>query len=260
MALELELAGRRAVVTGASAGIGAGIARRLAAEGVHLYLAARSKDRLEALARELHDAHGVEVAPLALDLGSSEAQMELAAAASDADILVNNAGAIPSGTLQEIDEATWRSAWDLKLFAAINLSRALYAQMSERGRGVILNVIGTAADKPAAGYIAGATANAALVGFTRALGGDSPRHGIRVIGLSPGPVATERLRDLLGQMAARQLGDAGRFAEVLGPLPFDRMASVEEVADLAAFLISERSAYTSGTVVTIDGGLLHRDG
>ncbi len=259
MSLELALAGRRALVTGASAGIGAGIARRLAAEGVHLYLAARSKERLKALATELHGAHGVEVTPLALDLGRSYAQQELAAAAAAADILVNNAGAIPSGTLEQVDEATWRTAWDLKVFATVNLSRALYSSMRERGRGVILNVIGTAADKPSAGYIAGSTANAALVAFTRALGGDSPRDGIRVVGLSPGPVATERLRELLGQMAAKQLGDASRFAEVLGPLPFDRMASVDEVADLAAFLISDRSAYISGTIVTLDGGLLNRD-
>ena len=85
------------------------------------------------------------------------------------------------------------------------------------------------------------------------------RDGIRVVGLSPGPVATERLRELLGQMATRQHGDASRFAEMLGPLPFDRLASVDEVADLAVFLISDRSAYTSGTIVTLDGGLLNRN-
>ena len=264
MALDLDLAGRRAVITGASAGIGAAIARRLAAEGMHLWLAARSGDRLRELAAELAaelgGEHGIEATPLALDLSSSEAQGELAAAAAEADVLVNNAGAIPAGTLEQVDEATWRASWDLKLFGAINLSRLLYPRMRERGRGVILNITGTAADRPAATYIAGASANAALAAFTRALGGDSPRDGIRVLGLSPGPVATERIRDLLGQRAATELGDAGRFAEVLGPLPFDRMASVEEVADLAAFLISDRSAYTSGTIVTLDGGLMHRDG
>ncbi len=260
MSLELDLAGRRAVVTGASAGIGAAIARRLAAEGVHLYLAARNKGRLEALASELQRAEGVEVTILALDLCRGDAQRELAAATAAADILVNNAGAIPRGTLEEIDEATWRTAWDLKVFAAINLSRSLYPHMRERGRGVILNVIGTSSDKPAASYIAGSTANAALAAFTRALGGDSPRDGIRVVGLNPGPVSTERARGLLRQMAAEELGDASRFAEVIGPLPFGRMASVDEVSDLAAFLLSERSAYTSGTIVTLDGGLLHRDG
>ena len=259
MSLELNLAGRRALITGASAGIGAGIARRLAAEGVHLIVAARRKELLEALAAELRDAHGVEVTPVALDLSRSEAQQELAEAAAAADILVNNAGAIPSGTLEQVDEAAWRAAWDLKVFATINLSRALYPHMRECGRGVILNVIGIAADKPAAGYIAGSSANAALVAFTQSLGGESPCDGIRVVGISPGPVATERLSSLLGEQAAEQLGDASRFAEVLGPLPFDRMASVDEVADLAAFLISDCSAYTSGTVVTLDGGLLYRD-
>ena len=95
MSLELDLAGRLALVTGASSGIGAAIARRLAAEGVHLVLAARRKARLEQLAAELHGAHGVEVTPLALDLGHSDAQQELASASASADILVNNAGAIP---------------------------------------------------------------------------------------------------------------------------------------------------------------------
>jgi NAD(P)-dependent dehydrogenase (short-subunit alcohol dehydrogenase family) len=260
MSLDLKLTGCRAVVTGASAGIGAAVARRLASEGVHLYLAARSKGSLEALATELQRAHAVEVTPLALDLKRSDAQLELASAGAGADILVNNAGAIPRGTLEEIDEAAWRSAWDLKVFASINLSRALYPHMRERGRGVILNVIGTSSDKPAASYIAGSMANAALAAFTRALGGDSPRDGIRVVGLSPGPVATERARELLGQMADEEFGDASRFAETLGPLPFGRMATVDEVADLAALLVSQCSAYISGTIVTLDGGLLHRDG
>jgi short-subunit dehydrogenase len=104
MSLELKLTGCRAVVTGASAGIGAAIARRLAAEGVHLHLAARSKGPLEALAAELQRAHAIEVTPLALDLSRSDAQLELASASAGVDILVNNAGSIPRGTLEEIDD------------------------------------------------------------------------------------------------------------------------------------------------------------
>ncbi|QRP49126.1 short-chain dehydrogenase/reductase [Amycolatopsis sp. FDAARGOS 1241] len=245
--MDLNLVGKRALVTGASKGIGAAIAEVLAGEGCHLHLAARSEDALQDLAKKLRDAHGVEVTVHAVDLRVPEDLERLAAATADAGILVNNAGDIPAGTLHQVDRDRWRHAWDLKVYAYVDLSRLFFARLGERGSGVIVNVIGAAGERPTAGYIAGGAGNAALMAFTKALGGDGPRRGVRVVGVNPGPVATERITAM---RAANADVDASFAA-----LPSGRVAEAREVADLVAFLASPRAAYISGTIVTIDGGI-----
>jgi len=180
---------------------------------------------------------------------------ELAAAAGDLDILVNNAGAIPGGDLLTVDEDTWRRSWDLKVFGYINLCRAVYRTMQAKHRGVIVNVLGNAGERLTAAYIAGSTANAGLMAFTRALGGASHKDGIRVLGVSPGPVATDRLTSLYKQMAATKLGDEKRYKELFSGMGFGRPAEPEEIAYTVAFAASERSSYTTGVYITIDGGL-----
>jgi len=256
--MDLDLAGKRALVTGASQGIGAAIARRLAEEGCSLYLTARSAENLASLAAELRAAHHVDAQEIVLDLGAPDSIATLAARCADADILVNNAGAIPAGRLQEIDEETWRRVWEVKLFGYINLTRAMFGPMAARGGGVIVNICGASGQRPKANYICGAMANTALMAFSEALGGDSMMQGIRVVALNPGPVATDRLIDLTKVSAAEKLGDPERWRELWRSLPEGRAASVEEVADMTAFLASPRSSYTSGTVVTVDGGYCNR--
>lgn len=258
MALELGLEGRKAVVTGASEGIGRAVAQRLGAEGCTLYLSARNEARLAELQKEIQAVHGVAVAIFPLDLSVSANQTRLAEASRDADILINAAGAIPKGRIDEIDEAQWRAVWDLKVFSYINLCRHFYAFMKARGSGVIVNIIGNGGEKPVSDYIAGSTGNAALMAFTRALGGDSPKDGIRVVGLNPGPVATEKLVSMMKKAARDQLGDEARYQEFLGPFGFGRAATPEEIADTTAFLASDRSSYTTGTIVTVDGGMINK--
>ncbi|WP_405491091.1 short-chain dehydrogenase/reductase [Nocardia sp. NBC_00511] len=245
--MDLGLTGRTALITGASAGIGAEIARVLAEEGCEVHLAARSKDRLEELAEQLRAEYGVRAHAHAVDLRSAEELAGLSEAVGAPDILVNNAGDVPAGTLDVVDEDLWRHAWELKVFGYINLTRLTYARMRERGHGVIVNVIGQAGERPTADYIAGGTGNAALMAFTRALGGRSWRDGIRVVGINPGPVATARITAMIEA--------SDRFREMAGDMPFGRPAHPREIADMAAFLASDRSAYTTGTVVTIDGGV-----
>lgn len=244
--MELGLKGKRALVTGASKGIGKACADALAAEGCQVLVTSRSI------------APGADAK--ALDLSQRGAAEELAAWAGDLDILVNNAGAIPGGDLARVDEETWRRAWDLKVFGYINLTRAVYAAMKKRGRGVIVNILGNAGEKLNAAYIAGSTANAGLMAFTRALGGVSHVDGVRVVGINPGPVATDRLLSLYKQMAQTKLGDAARYQELFKDMSFGRPASAEEIANAVAFFASERSAYTSGCILTIDGGLAARSG
>jgi NAD(P)-dependent dehydrogenase (short-subunit alcohol dehydrogenase family) len=241
--MDLGLKGRRALVTGASKGIGRACVEMLKKEGCIVLGASRSISG--------PDTRAIDIAKP----GSAEA---LAAWAGEIDILVNNAGAIPGGDLLKVDEATWRGAWDLKLFGYINLSRAVYAGMKQRRRGVIVNVIGAAGEKMNAAYIAGSAANASLMAFTKALGGASHADGIRVVGINPGPVETDRLVSLHKQMAQTKLGDPERYRELFKDMSFGRPATPEEIANAVAFLASDRSAYTTGTILTIDGGSSNR--
>jgi 3-oxoacyl-[acyl-carrier protein] reductase len=256
--MDLNLTGRKALVTGASKGIGRATARLLAAEGCDLVLVARTAADLAAARDAIRAQHNVAVTVVPLDLASGGAAGALAADFPDIDILVNNAGAIPGGSVAEIDESRWRQAWDLKVFGYVNLTRAYLALMQARRRGVIVNVIGSGGEKLDAAYIAGAAGNASLMAFTRALGGASPDAGVRVVGINPGPVATDRLVTLLRKRAQDRLGDASRWQELVKPMPFGRAAHPEEIAAMVAFVASDLSAYTSGTIITIDGGAAHR--
>ena len=242
--MDLKLKGKRALVTGASKGIGRACVEMLADEGCTVLGVSRS----------------IATGPnnKAADLSVRGMAEEVAAWAGDLDILVNNAGAIPGGDLLKVDEDTWRKAWDLKVFGYINLTRAVYAGMKKRGRGAIVNVIGAAGEKMNASYITGSVGNAGLMAFTRALGGASHADGIRVVGINPGPVATDRLISLHKQMAQTKLGDASRYEELFKDMSFGRPATSEEIANAVAFFASDRSAYTSGAILTIDGGQSNR--
>lgn len=252
--MDLHLRGKRVLITGASKGIGAAAAAVFAAEGCHLSLAARDKAALDSLAASLRAAHSVEVAVHPTDLRKPDDLAKLAASAGDIDVLVNNAGDIPGGTLDVVDEARWRQAWELKVFGFINLTRLVYAQMKTRGHGVIINDIGAAGEKFDSNYICGSAGNAALMAFTRALGGKSLKDNIRVVGINPGPVGTERYVNRMRAAAQAQLGDADRYRELETSLPLKRPAHACEIADMMAFLASDRSGYTSGVICTIDGG------
>jgi len=252
--MDLKLSGRTALITGASKGIGLGVAQSLAAEGCHLHLASRNAADLDAARAKIVAAHKVNVTSHALDLGVSENARKLGQACRDADILVNNAGAIPQGTLTGLDEKVWRDSWDLKVFGYINLSRELYAAMCERKRGVIVNIIGGAGERPTAGYVAGSMANASLMAFSRALGAESPNHGVRVVGLNPSATATDRGVTRWRNLAQKEFGDPERWRELTKGFPFGRPATVEEIADVVAFLCSDRASYMSGTVIQVDGG------
>lgn len=256
--MDLKLAGRTALVTGASKGIGLAIAKWFAAEGTNVCLVARSAATLEREAAALRAAAPVTVRTLAADLADAASRETVAAAFPDIDILVNNAGAIPGGSIEDVDDATWRTSWDLKVFGYINLTRAYFARMKARQRGVIINIIGLGGEKLDFNYIAGGMANASLMAFSRALGGTSPGFGVRVLGVNPGPVLTERIEFLNRQRAAKMLGDENRWRENFAKMPFGRPATPDEIAATVVFLASDLSSYTSGSIVTIDGGLAHR--
>lgn len=256
--MDLGLKGKWALITGASQGIGEGLARVFAEEGVNLHLVARNAENLARIKEEITAASGVEVQVHPMDLTVPGACERTAETCREVDILVNNAGVIPGGNLAGVEEAAWREGWELKVFGYINLTRLVYQNMKVRGEGVIVNNIGNAGERYDADYIAGTTGNASLMAFTRALGGRSLDDNIRVVGVNPGPVDTERIYKLLKHRAQDWLGDETRYKELLDRYPLKRPAHVREVVDLIAFLASYRSGYTSGTVFTVDGGIASR--
>jgi 3-oxoacyl-[acyl-carrier protein] reductase len=256
--MDLKLAGKTALITGASKGIGRATANAMAEEGCNVVLVARTAADLKAAQAEIARKSNVRVDVFAADLSDSANIDKISAAFPGVDILVNNAGAIPGGNLIEIDEKRWRAAWDLKVFGYVNMCRAFYALMKKRGSGVIVNVIGAAAQTKDPDYICGVAGNASLAAFSQSLGSASVRDGVRVMALHPGPVATDRLITLMRKKAQDKTGDPETWRDLVKPMPFGRPAHPEEIANMVVFLASERSGYTSGSVVTIDAGISAR--
>lgn len=254
--MDLELAGKTALITGGSKGIGRAIAAALLAEGARVTLVARDADQLAATQADLErDANG-RVNILPADLASDAGRAALAGAMEAPDILVNNAGAIRAGSLADLPVADWRQDWDLKVFGYIHLCQIFKPKMAARGSGTILNIIGMAGRANRAAYISGSSANAALIAFTQALGAEAQAEGLRVFGINPSLTLTDRMTDFMQRKAAAELNDAARWREMVEPgrFPYGRPANPEDVAALACMLLSPRAGYLNGTVVDIDGG------
>lgn len=256
--MNLELQGKRALVTGASKGIGKAIAMRLAEEGCNLHLTARNATELAQLREAILENHKVEVAIHACDMMAKGAVAQLAEECADSDILINNAGATPTGPIEDATEAKWREGLELKVIATAMLTRELYVRMCERKNGVIINIIGNCGERPDPEIIVATITNSGMMAFTRALGSISPAKGIRVLGVNPGPTLTDRLQLLMERKAKDRTGDPARWAELTASLPFGRPANPVEVADMVVFAASPRASYVSGTVLTVDGGVAYR--
>ncbi len=257
--MDLNLKGRTALITGASRGIGESIAKVLASEGANLILTATDTTKLGQLAADLKKAYGVQIETHGFDLSKHENVKALADAAGHCDILVNNAGAIPRGSLYEVTPEAWRRGWDLKVFGYIDLTRYILPRMTERKNGVIINIIGMAAERAEPKYIATCCGNAALVMFTQCIGGESMRDGVRVVGINPGPIMSDRHRRGAERVAELELGSKDRWLDLYKRFPIGRPGRVEEVADVVAFLASDHASYISGEIIRIDAGLKVRD-
>jgi NAD(P)-dependent dehydrogenase (short-subunit alcohol dehydrogenase family) len=257
--MDLGLAGRTALITGGSKGIGYAVASSLIAEGCRVVLAARSGDELAHAASSLRELPHADVQTFVVDVADESRRDRLVSAFTDIDVLINNAGAIPAGSLDVMDDRQWRTSWDVKVFGYVNLTRAYLALMKSRRQGVIVNVIGVAGERPDSHYVAGCAGNAALIAFTKAMGGTSLYDGVRIVGVNPGPVSTERLITLQKTIAWTKFGDENRWPELLHHMPYRRAATPQEIANTVVFLASDLSSYTSGTIVNVDGGLASRN-
>ncbi|MDJ0992886.1 MAG: SDR family oxidoreductase [Dinoroseobacter sp.] len=254
--MELNLTGKTVLVTGASKGIGLATAKAFATEGALVTLVARDAERLAAAQADLKAETGHQPETIVADLASDDGRVKLHTAAPCPDILINNAGAIKAGGLSDLSMDDWREGWELKVFGYIHLCKLFYPDMTQRGSGVILNVIGMGGRAVRPAYICGAAGNAALIGFTQALGAEAQTAGVRVLGVNPSPTLTDRMARFFKGKAKAELGDESRWEELIDPakFPFGRPKSPQEVADICVMMASPRVEYLNGTVIDMDGG------
>lgn len=264
--MDLGLSGKRALVTGASSGIGAAIARELAAEGVAIAVHGRDRVRAEAVAREV-EARGVAarvvLGELTDDADCDRIAGEAQAALGGIDILVNCAGGVvrdgnPDWT--DMSAADWLHSFDLNVVSSVRLAQRLAPGMMARGWGRIVNVSSVGGTQLSGRLLEYGSAKAALDHLTGNLSRRLAPHGITVNAVVPGTVLTPQARRWIDTVA-RQQGWPDDFAErerlycgEFSPQPVARLGRAEEIAAAVAFLASERSAFTTGALLRIDGG------
>jgi NAD(P)-dependent dehydrogenase (short-subunit alcohol dehydrogenase family) len=257
--MDLQLNGKTALVTGGSVGIGKGIARLLAKEGVDVAICSRRKDALEAAAAEIAKETGRKIVAIPADLtkdADAKSFVEKGhAALGRVDILVNNAGSSPGGVIEHLTEADWAQSLQLKFMGYVRCLRYVLPIMVKQGGGRVVNLIGNDGVKTSYWEIAPGAANAAGQNLTRSLAGQYGKHNISFCAVNPGPVRTERWSGLVAAMS-RDMKIPYEEADKLAPasIPLGRIAESEEVADLVAMLASPRMHFVNGTMIEIDGG------
>ena len=249
--------GKRAVVSGASKGIGKAVALRLAREGADVALLARSAGALGAVAEEITGL-GRRAEVVAGDLRSFEACASAAQQALEAlggvDIFVHCAGATKGGRFMELEDAVWQDGFSLKFDAAVRLTREFWPSLTAN-KGSVVNIVGGFARQPDPDYMIGGAVNAALANFTKALAGLGKRDDVNVNAIHPGMTVTERLTEIL-QTEATRTGETVAEVEArkVKAEAIRRLGRPEDVAALVAFLCSAEARHIQGVAVSVDGG------
>jgi 3-oxoacyl-[acyl-carrier protein] reductase len=264
--MDLGLAGRACLVTGASSGIGRATALQLCAEGARVLLVARGEERLAAVTEEASRAAeraGGTAAAIPLDVTDEEAGERMLASAEDLfgglDVLVNNAGSAQWRDLDEVPDEEWRAQYELNVMAPLRAMRAAIPPMVERGWGRVVNVCSTAGKRPSAAMAEYSVAKAAELSLSRLFADRYAKTGVLVNAVAPGPVEAEMWMDeggLLDQsmeMSGAESRDEA-LAEAGSKRPIGRLAKPEEIAATIVFLCSERASYVAGAAWSVDGG------
>jgi NAD(P)-dependent dehydrogenase (short-subunit alcohol dehydrogenase family) len=256
--MELELAGKVAVITGASKGLGRSIAQVLAAEGMHIAIAARNGAALEELAASVA-ASGGQALCFPVDLTDPGAAIRLVDATlarfGRLDLIVNNAGATKRGDFLQLTDQDWHDGYELKFHGAVRLCRAAWPHLIKT-HGSIVNIAGVGGRTGSAEFTLGGSVNAALSLFTKALADRGVTDGVRVNAINPGAFATDRLKLRINKLAADEhLSESHAAGKLAAHERIARFGLPTEIGDAIAFLASSRAAYIHGAVIDIDGGL-----
>jgi len=256
--MQIRLDGRAALITGGSKGLGRAMAEAFVEAGAAVAIVARRPAELEAARADIAVRfQGARIAAIPADISTAEgcarAAAEAEAALGAVDILVNNAGTSQRGPFLEVDDALWQADLDLKLFAAIRLTRAVWPGMQARRWGRVINVLSTQAKTPGPGGAPTAVTRAAGMALTKVLAHEGAPHGILVNGLMVGIIESDQwvrrhATDPRGLTWEEWKEDAAKG------VPLGRLGKAEEFAALAVFLCSEAGGYVTGTAINVDGG------
>lgn len=260
--MELNLAGKFAVITGGSKGIGYAIAEGLAREGVNLALVARGRARLEESTNLLKKKYKIKAIGIPADITKPEEVdaviKEIQKFTENVDILINNAGTGSNETIMEATDEKWEYFWNLHVMAAIRFSRSLVPLMKKSGGGVILNTASICAKQPLYYEPIYNTTKAALVMFSKCLANELIKDNIRVNCINPGLILTE---DWVNTAKELTEGTDKTYQDYLNNIaeentPIKRFATPEELADFYVFMCSEKASYCVGSTYYVDGGWL----
>jgi NAD(P)-dependent dehydrogenase (short-subunit alcohol dehydrogenase family) len=251
------LEGKIAIVTGASRGIGRAIALRLAKHGATLVLAARTEEDLAKVALEIRSQGGTATC-VPGDLRDPNVPAALVNAALSGhgaiDIVVNNAGATKRGDFFGLTDADWEDGFALKFLGAVRLTRAAWPHLKAR-RGSVVNIIGAGGRTPSAEFTIGGSVNGACLSFTKAVADIGIQDGVQVNAINPGRVKTDRFQQTLAAEAVHHGGDLNAALQaIIRKSNIVRLGEPEDVANLAAFMVSPQSRYMQGALIDLDGG------
>lgn len=251
--MDLGLRDKKVLITGGSKGIGLACARVFIAEGARVAVVSRSPENLVKAKKTLRDAYTI--AADLTDAAAAAAMVESVEKEFGAlDVLVNSAGAARRTDAADLSPEAWRAAMDAKYFTYINVIDPVIKLMAARGRGVIVNVIGSGGKVASPTHLAGGAANAALMLATAGLANAFAKRGVRVVGLNPGITNTERVAEGLKAEAKRSgISEDEALKRAIQRLPLGKLAEPAEIADIVAFAASERGRYLTGANISIDG-------